>query len=242
MKEIIRKICLIICISVFLYSSYQLFTIYRDYSKIDQQNEEIKETVTTVEQEKFTVDFNTLKSMNSDVLAWIDIEGTDISYAVVQTDNNEYYLTHDLNKNYSKAGTVFVECLNTPSFDDFNTILYGHNMKNGSMFGQLKKYKNENYYREHPYIDIYQEGVKRRYQIFAAGEVDVQTTHTYQINTSDQNLKQQLFTELKNHTPYDTGVEVSQEDQILTLSTCVDSRNYSYRYVVNAKLIETVNE
>ena len=115
-------------------------------------------------------------------------------------------------------------------------------MKNGSMFGTLKKYKNEDYFNEHRYIDIYQENKQLRYEIFAARDIDVEKTFTYQINTPEQLIKQQLIDEAIVQTPYQTGVEVSADDHILTLSTCVDTSNYQYRFIVNAKLVEVIEQ
>lgn len=242
MKEKIRKLCLVICALVFLFSGYQLVKIFMDYKKIDDQNEMIKETVVTEEKEEFSVNFDELKSINQDVQAWINIEGTDISYAIVQSGDNDYYLYRDINQKYSKAGTIFLDYSNKSDFSDFNTIIYGHNMKNGSMFGQLNKYKSEEYYKKHPYIDIYQQGVKRRYEIFAAGQIAVENTVAYKTNPKDIAIRQQIIENTKKTTPYTTGVEVNENDQIITLSTCVGNGNYDYRYVVNAKLIETIKE
>lgn len=243
MKEFIRKVLLAICVCIFLFSSYHLFMIFKEYYDIDQNNQMIKEEVTTIEKEKFQVDFNALKQINDEVIGWLNIEGTDISYPILQHDNNEYYLHHNLQKEDSRAGAIFIDCLNGQDFNDFNTIIYGHNMKNGSMFGQLKKYRNSTYYQEHPYIDIYQvDGVQKRYQIFSAGQIDVETTKTYLINTVNPKEKQEFIEEAKNRTPYPIDVDVSEDDKIITLSTCVPSGNEKYRYVVNAKLVETILE
>lgn len=242
MKEKIRKIALLICILIFLFSGYQLINIFKTYRNIDETNKEIKQTVVEETQEKFSVDFKSLNAINSDIIGWINIDGTDISYAIAHYSDNDFYLKRDIYKNSSKAGTIFTDYQNATDFSDFNTIIYGHNMKNGSMFGTLKKYKNEDYFNEHRYIDIYQENKQLRYEIFAARDIDVEKTLTYQINTPDQSLKQQLIDEAIAQTSYQTGVEVSVDDQIITLSTCVDTSNYQYRFVVNAKLVEVIEQ
>lgn len=242
MKEKIRKIALLICILVFLFSGYQLINIFKTYRNIDETNKEIKQTVVEETQEKFSVDFKSLTAINSDIIGWINIEGTDISYAIAHYSDNDFYLKRDIYKSSSKAGTIFTDYQNATDFSDFNTIIYGHNMKNGSMFGTLKKYKNEDYFNEHRYIDIYQENKQLRYEIFAVRDIDVEKTFTYQINTPEQLIKQQLIDEAIVQTPYQTGVEVSADDHILTLSTCVDTSNYQYRFVVNAKLVEVIEQ
>lgn len=213
------------------------------YKAVDDNNNQIRNTIITDKKEEedipFTVDFAKLKEMNNDAVAWLNIEDTDISYAVVQAEDNDYYLHRNLQKEYSFAGTLFTDYQNSSDFSDFNTIIYGHNMKNGSMFGKLKKYKDVNYYNEHPYIDLFIDGQKLRYQVFSARDVDVTTTKTYYNVYGQSSLKQEMIDEWLSNTLYSTGVDVQPTDKVLTLSTCVDSLDDKYRFVVNAKLIET---
>lgn len=97
-----------------------------------------------------TVDFAALQSVNEDVVGWIYCEGTDINYPVLQGEDNDYYLHHTYNREENRAGSIFVEALNTPGFADSNTIIYGHHMKNGSMFATLRNWADQTYYEEHP--------------------------------------------------------------------------------------------
>ncbi|MFQ9922780.1 MAG: class B sortase [Beduini sp.] len=241
MKKYIRRILLVVCVIVFCFSAYQLFTIFMQYKTVDDNNAQIRNTVIPEKKEDvpFTIDFAKLKEINSDAVAWLNIEDTDISYAVVQAGDNDYYLHRNLQKEDSFAGTLFADYQNSSDFSDFNTIIYGHNMKNGSMFGKLKKYKDVNYYNEHPYIDLYIEGQKLRYQVFSARDVDVASTKTYYNVYGQSGLKQEMIDEWFSTALYSTEVEVTPEDQVITLSTCVDSLDDQYRFVVNAKLIET---
>lgn len=239
MKKWIRKILLVVCIVVFCFSAYQLFSIYMKYKKVDDANKALHKNVVVEVDDELNVDFAKLKEMNADTIAWFDVENYDASYVIMQSEDNDFYLRRNFDKEYSFAGTLFMDYLNHSDFSDFNTILYGHNMRNGSMFGWLKNYKNQEFYNEHPYIDIYIEGKKLRYQVFSVKQVAVASTNTYYIEQGSDELKQAMIDEWMNTSLYSTGVEVGVDDKILTLSTCVESLDDNYRWVVNAKLIET---
>lgn len=242
MKEKIRKVLLIVCIVVFCYSAFQLYSIYNKYRVVRNQNKALESEVVEKNEEDastFHVDFDKLKSMNEDTVAWINIENTELSCVVMQTPDNDFYLRRNFDKEYSFAGTLFIDCSNKPDFSDFNTIMYGHNNRGNSMFGVLRNYrKDENYHIEHPYVDIYVDHKKMRYQIFSVKEVTLDSTLTYYIVENNEELQQNMINEWISTSMYDFGVEVNTSDKILTLSTCVDTLDDAYRFVVNAKLIE----
>ena len=152
--DLLLTLALIAAIAVFCFAAYNLFHIYTEYKKgTDEYNHieqmavtdrapEDEELVDAVSGPKppISVDFDTLKSVNPDVVGWIYIEALDnINYPVVQGDDNETYLHTTYENNYNFAGTIFVDYENSSDFSDCNTLIYGHNMKNGSMFGNLKK-------------------------------------------------------------------------------------------------------
>lgn len=105
--------------------------------------------------------------MNPDVIAWIDIPGLSISYPVVQGTDNAYYLHHLFTGEYNSSGSIFTDCHNRPDFTDQNTILYGHNMKNGSMFGTLSHYQDQALWEASPYFCLYVPERWLKYQIFS---------------------------------------------------------------------------
>lgn len=225
------------------------------YQKVEKDNDKlVQEVITPVEKEDndeggnpFVVDFKKLKEINPDVVGWIHIPGTDISYVVVRAEDNDYYLHRNYNGEYSFAGTLFLDCLNSPQWDDFNTIIYGHNMKNDSMFGTLNKYKNYDYYAEHPYIEIYYEDQVSIYEVCCARDVYLNGTYSYVVNMESEEgyvpltdgTKEAIINEWRNTRYYDTGVDMTLDGKYITLSTCVDSLNDSYRFGVTAKLIDT---
>ena len=124
------------------------------------------------------IDFEGLQAVNPDVIAWIDIPGLSISYPVVQGTDNAYYLHHLFTGEYNSSGSIFADWHNQPDFTDPNTIVYGHNMKNGSMFGTLSHYQDQALWEASPYFYLYVPGKVLKYQIFScyAGYVGARLT------------------------------------------------------------------
>lgn len=180
------------------------------------------------------MDFAALRKVNGDILGWILIPDTVISYPLLQGSDNQYYLNHTWKKWTSIVGSIFMEYTNSSDFSDFNTIVYGHNMNNGSMFGTLKKYKSFSYWKAHPYVYINTDGGSRKYRIFAAYEVSTQGT-TYQMGFPSDKSKQAFLDYCVSHSVIDTGVSPTVYDHILTLSTCTGN-GHTTRWVVQARL------
>ena len=156
--DILLTLVLIVAIAVFCYAAVNLFHIYTEYKKGTDEYNHIEQMAVTDRapdsqevagpnaqpKAPIDVDFAALKSVNSDVVGWIYVEALDgISYPIVQGKDNETYLHQTYEKNYNFAGTIFVDYENSPDFSDCNTLVYGHNMKNGSMFGHLKKFAED---------------------------------------------------------------------------------------------------
>lgn len=180
------------------------------------------------------MDFSALQEVNGDVLGWILIPGTRISYPLVQGADNQYYLTHTWKKWNSVVGSVFLEYSNSRDFSDFNTIVYGHRMNDGSMFAGLKYYKQKSYYKSHSTVYITDDGGARKYDIFAAYEVSTQGD-TYRIGQKGDSAKQAYIDYCLAQSLYDTGVVPTVNDKIVTLSTCTGN-GHATRWVVQARL------
>lgn len=180
------------------------------------------------------MDFSALREVNGDVLGWILIPGTRISYPLVQGTDNQYYLTHTWKKWNSVVGSVFMEYSNSGDFSDFNTIIYGHRMNDGSMFAGLKNYKQKSYYKSHPAVYITDDSGARKYDIFAAYEVSTQGD-TYRIGQQSDSTKQAYIDYCLTQSLYDTGVVPTVNDKIVTLSTCTGN-GHATRWVVQARL------
>lgn len=193
--------------------------------------EEVVEPVNIPEQ----MDFTPLQQISGDVKAWIFSPNTRINNVIAQGQDNEYYLHRLLNGTEAKAGTLFLDYHNQGDFSDWNTIVYGHHMKNGSMFASLVNYQSQDYYEEHPVMYLYLPGYRYRLDLIA-GYTTGTEDRIYTIpGTSVE--KQQLAEYAMEKSDFLTEVTVEEEDRLVTLSTC----SYSYndaRYVVIAKIVE----
>lgn len=187
--------------------------------------------------------YETLYAKNKKLIGWLTIDGTSIDYPVMQTENNEYYLEHNYNQEYDKNGSIFLDCSCNPAFPNDNMIIYGHNMKSGKMFGSLKKYASEDFYKQHPqiYFDtIYEEGVYDvmyvfRSRIYSEEEIIFkyyQFTDAVSVDEFNSNMN-----EMADMSLYDTGIRAEYGDKLITLSTC-DSSETNGRFVVVAKKIK----
>lgn len=174
-----------------------------------------------------------LREVNEDVLGWIMIPDTPLDYPLVQGEDNEYYLERDWKGEKNVAGSIFLEQINDKDFKHFNTVIYGHRMKNGSMFGSLRHYSQKSYWEQHPYIYIYDDAGAHRYEIFAAYEATLEGC-TYQVELADDESKQLFLNNCVGYSDIDTGVVPAIEDRIITLSTCT-GKGYESRWVVQAR-------
>ena len=180
------------------------------------------------------MDFAALREVNPDILGWILIPNTRVSYPFLQGTDNDYYLRRTWRKGSSAVGAIFVEAGNSGDLTDFNTIIYGHNMNNGSMFGSLKKYKSQDYFRQHPYIYLTTDAGSARYEIFAAYEAATDS-ETYRLGFGSESAKQAFLDDCAGRSVIDTGVTPQVWDRIITLSTCT-GRGHETRWVVQARL------
>ena len=187
--------------------------------------------------------YKTLYNKNKSLIGWIKIADTNIDYPVMQTANNDYYLDHNLNQEYDKNGSIFLDADCDVLKPSTNLIIYGHHMKSGKMFGGLDQYSKESYYKEHPTIEfdtIYEEGTWEimyvfRSKIYAADEIVFKYYQFIDANSPeefDSNMRQMSELAL-----YDTGVTASYGDRLLTLSTC-DYTETDGRFVVVAKKVK----
>lgn len=243
-SNIVSNIILVIAIVVFAVSAYKLYGIFSEYNKGDKEYQKIQDLVINTErkddtkEETFSVDFEKLLEMNSDVVGWIRFdEPSEINYPVVQGRDNEEYLKRTFEANTNKLGTLFVDVNNPGDFSGRNTFIYGHNMKNGSMFAQLLKYKDDSFYKEHPYFYIYTpDGKVRTYEIFSAGVVK-DTSDSYIMDYADDAAFQTYIDYIKQQSAYPTSAEVTTASKIVSLSTCTNVRD-DERFLVHGVMIK----
>lgn len=180
------------------------------------------------------MDFTALRAVNGDVLGWILIPGTAVSYPLLQGEDNEYYLNRTWKGWRSAVGSIFLEWRNSGDLSDFNTVVYGHRMRNGSMFASLKYYDAQSYWAAHPCVYITDDGGSHKYDVFAAYEVSTEGL-TYRIGFSGDEDKQEFIDYCLEQSVIDTGIVPTVYDKVLTLSTCTGD-GYATRWVVQAVL------
>ena len=182
------------------------------------------------------VDFNELKKKNSDTVAWINVNNTNINYPVVQTDNNDYYLNHSYDKEYNEAGWVYLDYRNDPSFSNKNTIIYAHSRLDKTMFGSLSKTLKPEWYenKDNHIIRISNEKENSLWQIFSVYIIETETYYiTTNFNSDEEYLK--FLNTIKDRSKYNFDVNLNSTDRIITLSTCYDDDR---KTVVHAKLLK----
>ena len=179
-----------------------------------------------------SMDFTALREVNEDVLGWILIPNTRLSYPLLQGEDNDYYLNRTWKKTRNSVGAIFMEWRSSPDLSDFNTIIYGHRMNNRSMFGILHNYDDLAYWEKHPCVYITDDSGTHTYEIFAAYEVAV-TADTYRILFENETEQQAFLDFCMAQSVIDTGVVPNLWDRVLTLSTCTGD-GHDTRWVVQA--------
>lgn len=242
-RKSIIKIINIVLIAIFAFSAFNLAKIYYDYGKANSTYQEIQSQYLTENnqssQDKITepsifVDFPALQAKNSDIVGWLYSPDTFVNYPVVKGKDNDWYLHRNLDNKYLASGTLFADCRNSVIGQDNNFIIYGHNMKNGTMFGSLKRYKNQTYYDEHPVMYFLTPDKKYKIELLA-GLVVKRDDKIYSINENREAFFE-LVKEYKTKSTFVSNTVPSLEDTFITLSTC----SYEFdnaRYIVIGRLI-----
>jgi len=245
LKSAFLIIMMIICLAGCIFSAYKIVfwkqsdvennkiqkILVDDITEIeDNSTNETKETV-------YEVDFEKLKKQNSDTVAYLKVNNTKINYVVVKAKDNKYYLTHNFKKKGNAAGWVFADYHNKFDGTDRNIVVYGHNMRNGSMFGTLKKTMTKKWYsnQDNQIITFVTEQGNLKYQVFSVYSIPVEE---YYINTKFKNDDEfyKFLKTLKKRSIHNFNVTLEKTDKILTLSTC--NSGGKNRTVLHAKLVD----
>lgn len=202
-----------------------------------------KEVAKESEESETQIDFEALWQINEDIYAWIEIPGTEVDYPILQHPQDDaYYLNHTAEGTEGLPGSIYTEKWNSKEFTDFNTVIYGHNMKNGTMFKGLHQYEDKAFLDKNRYVKIYLPDKTLKYRIFAAVTFDDRyIPHSYDFS-SDKGCKQ-FLADVKDgvvedaKAVYDDEVEVTTQDKLITMSTCIANQD-TKRWIVVAKLEE----
>ena len=177
----------------------------------------------TYDGEASPIDFEALQAQYPNVVAWLKMEDVDVSYPIVQGPDNEYYLHHDPAGADNIAGSIFLDYRAKSLDTDLYDLVYGHNMRDESMFGQLDNYLSQDFYEKGTGVFyIYTPDASYRYKIFAVDVVDP-SSDVYQMGFTNTQVFGAFVEQLKESSIYDTGVEVAGYDHVVTLSTCSDT-------------------
>ena len=242
-KSIVVLLITIICLGIMIYSGYNIFVWWQENQKNKELMGKIEQEVNIYENKnvndikKYNVDFKELKKTNSDIVGWLKVWGTEIEFPVLKTDNNEFYLTHSLDKSYNTSGWIFADCNNKLDGTDKNIVIYGHNRRDNSMFGTLKNILNKEWYenKNNLFIPFIKENKSDIYEVFSVYKIEKENYYITTDFENDLEFKKYIDT-VKSRSVKDFNVDVSTKDELLTLSTCAN--NNKYRVVLHAKKIE----
>lgn len=181
--------------------------------------------------------FKDLYEENSDIVGWIQVDNTDIDYPIVQAEDNNFYMDKDFYKEHSYPGSIFLDfrCDFRNMYKSAHQIIYGHNMKNGTMFQQLTKYQDEEYFKENRYININTLYGNYVFEIFAAYETPI-SFYYLETEFADKDDWLEFIKVFQEKSDFETDIELSGDDVVITLSTCTNRHDKNYRYVVHARL------
>lgn len=250
-KKMLKTIYVFLVVLCLLCIMGMLIYLYRDNKEEEVAEEQhievveqyVKEEV-EIKKAELPIDFAGLQQINPEIYAWIQIPDTNVDYPIVQRqgDDQSYYLNHDIYGEVQQAGSIYTEHYNTMDFKDPNTIIYGHNMKNGSMFHNLRYFADAEYFAEHEELFIYMPDKILKYQIITSYEYDDRhILGTYDF--SDEEVYGEYLEEIMNprsmYTMVREDCELTTEDRIITLSTCVANKPNNRR-LVQAVLVEEV--
>ena len=244
---------------VIVIAGIKLISMTMDYRKGDKVYDTVREVVIKDEPQKgipkpdkdktedpevekpwyqsIVVDMDELKQINSDAVGWIHFENEDISYPIVRGKDNDTYIHTAFTGEQVSAGSIFMDVDNKADFTDNHTLIYGHNMKDLTMFGKLKYYKtDEDYFPEHKYFQIITNNKKLRYQVFAYKEVEDDSLIYAVYSNSNTDFYKFAKNVISSANQCPEGVVVGYDDRVVTLSTCTDRDDK--RFVVCGILIE----
>jgi sortase, srtB family len=248
-REKIRIILCCIFLAIAIYAAYNIIKIQSEYKKsvdaykkLDNYTIEQTTSETSGESEEEPVkekpypevDFAGLKSVNSDVIGWIYVPDTEINYPIVHTSDNDYYLDHLVDRTQNPAGAIFLDTRNPSDFSDLHSIIYGHHMKNGSMFAALKGYKKQDFFDGHKTGYLITQDAAYSIDFFAGHVANVEE-NAWQLDFDSAEDFSNWIKSLKDISAFKSDIEPQYGDRIFTLSTC----SYEFddaRFVLSGKL------
>ncbi len=241
MKKILKLLLLLFFLSIAIFSFWQYFGIKDEIKKEVDDHKQIIDIAEIPEEpeEESKINFDELIAINSDIKAWIYIEGTNINYPIVQ-GNNTYYLKHNYKKEYSGSGSIYMDSTAKTDFTSLNTFIYGHYTSNKSMFGELGNFMNQDFFDAHKNIFIYTPDKNYQLEIFSV-HVDNAFSDSYQMNFITKEDYKNYIDLMREKSVIRSNVKIDYtKDKIVTLYSCSRETNYKKqdRYYIHSKILE----
>ena len=233
--KILKISTYILLFLILVYSGSRIYVWNNENNKTKIIQENLKD-ITKLQKSNNEINFEELKSQNNDTVFYLKVNNTNISYPVVKYSDNNYYLNHSFDKSKNSAGWLFADYKNKLDGTDKNIVVYGHNRRDGSMFGTLKNILNKEWYDNTDNMDIVYMDIRGKhiYKVFSIYKIENEDYYiTTQFNNDIEYKK--FLTTIKSRSIKDFNVEISETNSILTLSTCAN--NNKYRVVLHAKRI-----
>ena len=263
MRKAIRIVLILFFFAVFLFAGWKLLEIFGEYRQGEEEYRQMEqfvvlpesvqgatlqtqpaesqgETVAAANSDQNPirwpkVDFEALQKMNPDIVGWICVEGTKINYPIVQGKNNDQYLYRTVTGKRNSAGSIFLDAKAEPDFSDRNSPIYGHNMKNGSMFADVTDYKSQKFYNKHPVALLMTPDGNFVVKLFS-GYTTKDSSDAWDMEFSDQEFQKWLDKRVQK-SYFKAKVKPDSQDYILTLSTCTYETDDA-RFVLHGILVE----
>lgn len=239
-RGLIRIISELITLSVitffllmFLYASWSLYDAQRIYGQSDSKVYETYKPEADIDD---SPTFAELQVLNPDVLGWITIYGTGVDYPLVQGDTNDSYINTDVQGRFSLGGSIFLDWQNEKDFSDFNTIIYGHHVEKGEMFGDLEHFMEQAYFDKHEYGNLYYGGKNHGLHVFAMVHGNAYDFKLYNPKVEEEN-RQSYLDYIDDLALYKRDIGVTKDDHIVFLSTCASELSNA-RYIVIGKICD----
>ncbi len=244
--KILRIIAIILCIGIIIYEAVRIYDDQKEYDVADEEYEELESMAVSwpkgedesqiVEYPLLQIDFKKLEEINPDVVAWLYFPCLDISYPVVKENEVDEYIHLTFDGKVNKAGCLFEDVLSDSEFRGMHDIVFGHNMRNGSMFGSLKKLYangNEHLLEDNPYVYVYTKDYVFQYRVFGYYISTVGSEAYKVVETSDSYDEFLDYIQLHSAYPRPADADLSQRPCLLTLSTCSGQSGSGKRFVVH---------
>lgn len=228
-RRLASKVIIICLAGIMLVSGWRVYTIVRGYLADRAVYNRISEEAGD------DIDFDALRKINPDIIGWLYYEGTVIDYPVVQGENNDMYLSMLFDRTWGGCGTLFADCITEAPFRQFNTIVYGHHMKDGTMFACLKELRDSEYCAKQPKLELTTPEGRFDLEIYAFLN-EPADSNVYTTNFHDEESKQGYLDLINSLAAYVTSVSVSTQDRLVMLSTCAYEFEEA-RYIVVCKMV-----